>query len=406
MRMDPGQFDFTKRKWHWKHLPDDIANKLATSASADELICVKATDTRAVYRFENLYIKVCGSFEVKDLLFPSARAEFNAYSQLLKNNIPAVKHLGWGRAGHYTALVTEAWTPDAVDVLQHWYGMVYRLEDTGRFLLELSNFLNNIIESPLHHGDFHLGNVLYSPQEKSFALVDLHNVKVGKTLTAAEKAMLLQCLLELRASIRPQVMLELFLQLSGTTPRLAAEIIRKRLIKDAARLRHDWPRRSAQFLSGYAKFSDFVEFDGSVLLVKRDKLRRNLFDPAAARRGEYRTVRLSFKAALEQMLFSFYLSMLQVPHVPVIALAPNGTLYFPAAPELDIVPEEDCEWINSYNEYLLCMDLYLEDYNQWRRCTGSQLVLADFSSMLAAMPDRKPFQPENVDPRKWKVRKH
>ena len=402
MRMDPRQFDFTKRKWHWQHLPADIAEKLAESASADELICIKATDTRAVYRFENLYIKVCGSFEVKDLLFPSARAEFNAYSQLVKNNIPAVKHLGWGRAGHYTALVTEAWTPDAVDVLQHWYGMVYRLEDTGRFLLELSNFLNTIIESPLHHGDFHLGNVLYSPQEKSFALVDLHNVTVGKLRNQGEKAAMLQILAELRSSIKPQTMLELFCEIADVPPKMAGEIIRKRLIHDAETLQKDWHRRRQQFLTGYAKFSSFVNFEGTTLLVKRDKLRRNIFSPAAAKRGEYRTVRLSFQAALEQMLFSFYLSMLSVPHVPVAALAPDGTLYSPKMPETAQVPE-DREWINSYNEYLLCMGLHLEDYRQWHHCANDQLVLADFSSMIAAMPNREMFQPEGIDPRKWKV---
>ena len=27
MRMDPRQFDFTRRKWHWYHLDEDIARK-------------------------------------------------------------------------------------------------------------------------------------------------------------------------------------------------------------------------------------------------------------------------------------------------------------------------------------------------------------------------------------------
>ena len=115
--MDPRQFDFTVRKWRWHHLPSDIAELLASQASSDELICVKSTDSRAVYRFENLYIKVCGSYRFKSILFPTAQEEFNAYCKLTENNIPAVKHLGWGRAGHYTALVTEAWQDDAVDVL-------------------------------------------------------------------------------------------------------------------------------------------------------------------------------------------------------------------------------------------------------------------------------------------------
>jgi hypothetical protein len=90
--------------------------------------------------------------------------------------------------------------------------------------------------------------------------------------------------------------------------------------------------------------------------------------------------------------------------MPVAALAPDGTLYYPKMTETAQQPD-DREWINSYNEYLLCMGLHLEDYSQWLHCTDNQLVLADFSSMLAAMPDREMFRPQNVNPRRWKVPK-
>lgn len=403
--MDPRQFDFTLRKWRWHHLPAEVAELLAEQAASDELSCIKSTDSRAVYRFENLYIKVCGSYRLKSILFPAAKEEYNAYCELQKNNIPAVKHLGWGRAGHYTALVTEAWTDDAVDVLSYWFSMAYGMHDTGDFLHSLADFLREMVNSPLHHGDFHFGNILYSPGRKEFALVDLHNVTIGKKRNMGEKADMLQILAELRSSIKPQTMLELFNEIADIPPKLAGEVIRKRLIHDAETLQRDWVRRRQQFLNGYAKFSSFVSFEGATLLVKRDKLRRNIFSPAAARRGEYRTVRLAFPAALEQMLFSFYLSMLQVPHVPVAALAPDGTLYYPKMPETVQVPE-DREWINSYNEYLLCMGLHLEDYRQWLHCSDNQLVLADFSSMLAAMPDRSIFRVTDVNPRRWKVYKH
>ena len=405
MRMDPRQFDFTLRQWRWHHLPGDVAELLAKEASSDELICIKSTDSRAVYRFENLYIKVCGSFRLKDILFPTAQEEYNAYCKLTKNNIPAVKHLGWGRVGHYTALITEAWCDDAVDVSSYWYSMAYDMRNSGDFLHLLAEFLREVVNSPLQHKDFHFGNILYSPGQKKFALVDLHNVTLGKKRNIGEIASMLQILTELRSSIKPQTMLELFNEIADIPPKLAGEVIRKRLIRDAEVLQHDWQRRMKQFLSGYPKFSAFVNYEGTTLLVKRDKLRRNIFSPAAAARGEYRTVRFSFPAALEQMLFSFYLSMLLVPHVPVAAVAPDGTLYYPKMPETAQIPE-DKEWINSYNEYLLCMNLHLEDYRQWHHCENNQLVLADFSSMLAAMPDRNMFRPQGVDPRRWKARKN
>ena len=70
--MNPKLFDFTLRRWKWHHLPEDIAAKLSEHASADELVCVKLTDTRAVYKFEDLYIKVShkplyiGNFAVRE----------------------------------------------------------------------------------------------------------------------------------------------------------------------------------------------------------------------------------------------------------------------------------------------------------------------------------------------------
>jgi len=403
MRMDPRQFSFTGRKWRWHHLPPEIAEKLSLHASPEELVCIKSTDSRAVYRFENLYIKVCGSFRLKSILFPAAREEYNSYGKLSRNNISAVKHLGWGRAGHYTALVTEAWTEDAVDVSSYWYKLLYTRQDTNEFIGLFSEFLQKTLTQPLRHGDFHLGNILYSPSEKSFALVDLHNVTCGKPLSKAEKAFMLQILVEMRAQLRPMRMVQLFKDIAGIDGKTAADMIRRKLLRDTERLQHDWTRRMNQFLSGYAKFSDFVSYNGSVLLVKRDKLRCNIFDPVTASRGGYRTVRLSFEAALEQMLFSFYLSQLQVPHIPVAALAPNGTLYYPHLPEFCQVPE-DREWVNNYNEYLLCMGLHLKDYDQWRHCSGTQLLLADFSSMLSAMPNRAMFRPPNVNPGSWRVK--
>ena len=68
--MNPAQFDFTKRRWHWHHLPPEIAEHLAEAAAADELICVKLTESRAVYRFENLFIKISGSYRLKSQLMP------------------------------------------------------------------------------------------------------------------------------------------------------------------------------------------------------------------------------------------------------------------------------------------------------------------------------------------------
>lgn len=405
MSIDPRHFDFTRHKWRWHYLPAEVAERLAGEAPADELVCVKATDSRAVYRWEELFIKVSGSLRLKSQLAPAARQEYNSYCKLADCGVPVVKHLGWGRSGHYTALITEAWQNDAADALNYWYQLIYSQQDTALFLRQLSDFLRYVVDSPLQHGDFHLGNILYSPSRGEFALVDLHNVGLGKTRNLRGKAEMLRILCELRSAVRPQDLVEMFYNIAGVSESMAGEVIRGKLIGDMERTRHDWSRRVRQFLSGYAKFSGFVHYGNSVLLVQRDKLRRNLFDPSLAAKGKYRTTRLAFEAALEQMLFSFYLSLLQVPHIPVAALAPDGTLYYPEVPAECTAPGDgDREWINCYNEYLLCMGLHLKDYHQWILSPAGQLWLADFNSMLGAMPDRSVFHPRNVDPRRWRVR--
>ena len=344
---------------------------------------------------------------LKAQLYPAAKQEYKSYLELQKNNINAVEHLGWGRAGHYTALVTRSWNDgceDVDDALTHWYKLIYNRKDTTEFLSALGKFLNAMVNSKLHHGDFHLGNILYSPSQKSCTLVDLHNVSVGETLTLKERASMLSILVELRSGLRPQKLIDLYWEIGGVDDISAASGIRSRLLRDAERANRDWERRVKQFLKGYAKFSDFVDYNGTVLLVQRNKLRRNLFDPSAAARGEYRTVRLSFAAALEQMLFSFYLSLLQVPHIPVAALAPNGTLYYPKMPD-DAHETDDREWVNNCSEYLLCMGLHLEDYHQWRQ-SGNLLILADFNGMISRMPNRSMFRIDNIDPHRWRISKH
>ena len=212
---------------------------------------------------------------------------------------------------------------------------------------------------------------------------------------------MLRVLVELRSGLRPQKIMELYWQIGAIDEISAAAEIHKKLVSDMERARNDWQRRMKQFLKGYAKFSDFVSYNGTVLLVQRNKLRCNLFEPAAAARNEYRTVRLSFAAAMEQMLFSFYLSLLQVPHIPVAAVAPDGTLYYSKLPE-EFCEPRDREWINSFSEYLLCMGLHLQDYKQWRR-KGNLLLLADFSSMLPLMSHREMFRPADIDPQSWRI---
>ncbi len=401
MRKLPPRIDFTRMNWRWRGLPADTAAFLSEHGTSDALICIKQATTRAVYRIGRYFLKVDWDPRLKNRLFPAARSEYKTAQRLAAAGIGTVRHLGWGRSGRFSALVTEVWHEDAEDVFSYWYKhFVYDAQDPAGFLAGFAAMLRKLLSLPLHHGDFHLGNILYSPGTGEFTLVDLHHVKTGRPLTAGEKLRLLHVVVELRAAVRPQTLLQIFWDVAAFDADTAAAQLRKMLTADLLRAQRQWPRRERQLLNGYPKFSEFIAMDGQMLLVRRNMLRQNIFDPAAARRGEYRKIQLDFPAALEQFLFSFWLSLLQVPHVPAAALAANGTLYFPRLPKSCLIPT-DRELVNDFNEYLLCLGLNLEDYQCWRHCSGTRLIVADFTSMLACAPDRERFR-RHVDPARWR----
>jgi len=375
--------------WHWRHLSAEVKTFLCGPNSA-ELVWVKRNSDRAVARRGDFFLKFNRLPLWKALFFSPAREEFQAARRLRRARIPTVEHLGYARKGDVTLLVTRAWHPDACNVDDFWSEhMVLGSDDPTDFLAAFAEFFTALMAKGLYHPDFHLGNILWSPGAREFTLVDLHRVSLRPGRAAAGKLFLLEVLPKFRDVVEPATILRLIQVTTGLSAAAAGQLLRRLLEQEHRTVLHQWERRKAQFLAGYPKFSAIVSEGGQSFLIRRDPLRRIMFDPQ--KREEFDAEYLSPENAVARMLFSFYLQLLRIPHRPAAAVAADGTLYL-ARTEGDRPAPRAA--IRAFNEYLLCFGLTLDDDQAWRQLPGGRIVIGAIQTMLEAVPDRTMFQGE------------
>lgn len=378
--------------WRWRHVPDEAVSFLRGCGDAD-FVWVKQNNFRAVARCGDFFLKFNRLPRWKALFFSPAREEFRAACKLRRAGIPAVEHLGYARRGGVTLLVTRAWHPDACNVDDFWSEhMVLGQDGPAPFLSRFAEFFADVMRKNLYHPDFHLGNILWSPVAREFALVDLHHVSLRRTRTVSEKLFLLEILPKFREAAEPALILRMIQLTTGLSSSASGQLFRHLLAREYRNVLRQWPRRKEQFLAGYSKFSMLATHDGRKLLIRRDQLRRPLFDPA--RKEEYAVEHLAPEQAWERMLFSFYLQLLRIPHRYPAAVADDGTLYFVQS-EGDRPAPRDA--VNAFNEYLLCFNLTLDDYQAWRQRPGGGIFIAEPGPMLDAFPDRALFRREAAE---------
>lgn len=393
--------DFRTSRWHWHSLAPEIIDFLKKSAPSDRR-WVKVGSARAVARTGDFFLKFNRENFWQSRFFPDLRQEFLAARALREAGIATVEHLGWGRRGGVTLLVTRAWHEDARNVADFWYeNFVSGGADPTDFLTAFGVYLAELLRKPLRHPDFHLGNILWSPCRQEFALVDLHHVGLGAKKNLPDQLALLEVLPKLREAVTPEVLLNLLCFMTDWDEAGAGRVLRHLLLRERQYVLDQWPRRVGQLLSGYPKFSRFLRWKEQVLLVRHDALRRPLFDPDSAERGAYRKIKMDFPAALERMLFSFYLTLLKIPHLAAAALAQDGTLYWQQPPA--DAKKAGRARVNGFNEYLLCFELNSADYGQWIELPGGRLLVADIDPMLNSIPDRAFLRPAGVHPAEWRA---
>ncbi len=221
---------------------------------------VKRNPVRTVFYYEDYFIKLDRPetlwHRLRAYWRPKAAQEFNLALQLEQAGVPVVKYLAWGRCGSSTMLVTRAF-PQAVTVSDYWLNnFLYAENSPQEFLSYLATFLRQFFAVKCYHPDLHLGNILYNPIEKKFALVDLYGVSApGKRLSTRQKLRMFSIATALRRVLSPTEAADFLEQAGMALPHLSAvELWQKLLDNERKRIQHEWPKRRRQIIAEYDKY--------------------------------------------------------------------------------------------------------------------------------------------------------
>ncbi len=208
-----------------------------------EALPVKANSYREIRRTETLYIKSDRRF-----LHGFSR-EIAAAKKLRAAGLPVVDHLfsGRGKNGHY--LVTSAF-PGGIPVSEY----LQRNIPDMKFFRSIADLILQMHDAGFLHTDFHPGNLLYSPAENSFMLVDVRRVKKLPfwLLTRLPERVKFHLLTEFRGVLKKKDLLKLFRRVGICNPRIFYENM---FFYDNKMIRKEWKRRREQILAGYRKFT-------------------------------------------------------------------------------------------------------------------------------------------------------
>lgn len=248
--------------------------------------------------------------------------EFRHGSALARRGVPVVAHLACGPAPRDACLVTAA-LPNAVPVEEFIAGKI----PPDAFLDAVVSFLKLLDQKRIVHRDLHPGNVLVVPESNALSLVDVRDAFPAGIFSffLFSRTPFLRFLADLAENLPDDRVCGLLRQMGLAKPQdfLDAEFRRKARV-----VRSEWPRRKAQILSGYPKFT---RKEGDLLFV------RNADVSALARAA-------TLPAAEDVFTTAFFLDLVRLPHRRVFAWDPKKELLYlepvsPASPP----PDRACE---------------------------------------------------------------
>ena len=303
---------------------------------------VKSNPVRSVFKVnEQYFVKLDRPqnllHKLRAYLCCKARSEFDTAMQLENAGIPVVKYLGWGRRGCLSMTFSEA-IPDAVTAWEFWVReYIIGGKDHTVFLDKLAGFLKKFIYSGFFHPDFHLGNVLYSPQTGQFALVDVYGISRPECLAVSQMERMYKIVLAFRDIISDVEAEKLVLFLGvRDTPEEARLYFYSALKVEAAFLNDEWPKRCRQILENYRKFITPASIDGQEYLLRNSPCAEPFITPAGLPHifssGSLEKIIFPVDKAFAVWLKSFRLQFYGIPHRQPLILEKNGSqcvLYFP-----------------------------------------------------------------------------
>jgi len=304
---------------------------------------VKENPVRVVFKVEDLfYVKLEQPVDfwrkLRNFFSPKAAREFAIGRALEASGVPVVKHLGWAKSGFSNMLLTEA-MPDSCSVHEYWHNeIVYGNVSKKSFLDNFAEFLQIFFASGFYHPDFHLGNILYSPNTESFALVDVYGINRPSKLSEWQIDEHNRIFLELYRGLTDSEAIDFLMKVRNIlTLDHAKNFWEAGLIEKALKSERVWPKRQAQIEKNYSKFVEFLNISdneflvrkipGSVPAVSLDKV------PNCLNGNYFDIIRLPFAEAENIWLESFRLELLGIDHLRPLVFEKPGVLYFEKAPD-------------------------------------------------------------------------
>lgn len=288
--------------------------------------------------------------------YHSFAQEFNRGLELAACGIPTVRPLFFTTSEKGSYLATEAFNGIALE------DYLKTNIPNEKFFLDAASLLKKMLNRGFLHTDFHLGNLLYSSESGKFALVDVEGIrKIPRCLMPLiPRHIRFHLLTEFRNLLNKEQLLQLFRFVGMSKPENFYDTIFSR---NAAFIRHSWPRRRQQILSSYRKFT-FLQ-DGKLI----DNDLKDL--PGTIQWHD------NGKALF---LAHFYLKLIRMPHRIAAAFDP-ATGKVALLPAKSDRPDESItrEMIQRMNFYGVKTDI-----NDWQQSNGLPELTA--LEKVAALP--------------------
>ena len=282
--------------------------------------------------------------------------EFNRGLELTACGIPTVKPLFFATSEKGSYLVTEAFNGITLE------DYLKTNIPNEKFFFDAASLLKKMLSYGFLHTDFHISNLLYSPESGKFVLVDVEGIwKIPRCLISLiPRHISFHLLTEFRNLLDKEQLLQLFRFAGISKPENFYDAIFSR---NAAFIRHSWSRRRQQILSSYRKFT-FLQ-DGKLIDSDLKDLPETIqwHDNGKA-----------------LFLAHFYLKLIRMPHRMAAAfdLSTGKAALLPAKAGC---PDESITW-----EMIQRMNFYgvKTDINDWQQSNGLPELLA--LEKVAALP--------------------
>ncbi|MBE6366076.1 MAG: hypothetical protein E7053_10105 [Lentisphaerae bacterium] len=260
----------------------------------DQAQTVKINNVREVRRNGELFLKLDRRKN------HSFKREFQTAIQLKAAGLPVTEPVCYTSSVRGNYLVTRTFNGVSVE------DFLKTNQPDEKFFIQIADLLKHLLDSGFIHKDFHLGNLLYSPEEKRFALVDVDAIcrPWRFWLKFVPEKVKFHLLMEFRHVLDKKDLLKLFSRFDITDPEKFYQEI---FIADAIHISKEWHRRREQILNGYPKFVNCMEGE----LFDRD-----------AKESDFRTA-IKIDRGLPYFLAHFYLDLIKIPHRRVLRYSPS-----------------------------------------------------------------------------------